>query len=222
MTLHVFVDNSNIFGGAQRVAKHTEAYVPWPAIRLYVRNFITLIEGSQPVCTRVYAGSVPPGSEDLWRYARDMRYNTDLLRKVEKDDGRLAEQGVDELLHLKIANVLLDTDQPEVLVLATGDGSITTYGTGFGLQAERALKRGWKVEVWSWREQLSGTFAKLGKRYPGQLRVHELDPFYYAITFVKGGLYTVPRSIGPIALGTRAVNVASRVVSPLMSGLKVY
>jgi hypothetical protein len=222
VTLHVFVDNSNIFAGAQRVAKHVEAYVPWPAIRLYVRNFITLIEGSKPVATRVYAGSVPPGSEDLWQYARDRGYNTDLLRKVETDDGRLAEQGVDELLHLKIANVLLDADQPEVLVLATGDGRVTTYGTGFGLQAERALKRDWCVEVWSWREQLSGTFARLGKLYPGRLHVHELDPFYYSITFVKPGTYTVPRSIGPVSLGNRSVVVADRVVSALPAGLKVY
>ncbi len=111
--------------------------------------------------------------------------------------------------------VLLDADQPEVLVLATGDGRVTTFGTGFGLQAARALKRDWCVEVWSWREQLSGTFARLQDAYPGRLRVHELDPFYYSITFVKAGVYTLPGSTGPIHL-------TDRVVSPLLPGLKVY
>ncbi len=92
MRHHVFIDNSNIFGGAQRTAAKVEAHIPWPAVRLYTRNFIALIEGGQEIGARVFAGSVPPGNDELWQYARDMGYNTDLLRKVERDDGRLASR----------------------------------------------------------------------------------------------------------------------------------
>ncbi len=215
VTYHVFIDNSNIFGGTLRTAARVEAHIPWPAIRLYTRHFITLIEGGQAIGQRVFAGSVPPGNEDLWEYAREMGYNTDLLRKVERDDGRLGEQGVDELLHLKIANLLLDVDPPETLVLATGDGRLSQFGTGFGAQAERALKRGWKVEVWSWAEQLSGVYGRLQTQYPGKLRIHELDPFYYSITFVQAGTYVPPAVAAPTP-------VAGRIVSSLPSGLKVY
>lgn len=105
--------------------------------------------------TRVLAGSVPPGNEERWEYAKQGGYDTDLLRKIGTDDGRLAEQGVDELLHLKIANVLLDYDPPQTLILVPGDGRVGTFGTGFLQQAERALKRGWAVEIWSWRDGLS-------------------------------------------------------------------
>lgn len=187
--IHVFVDNSNIFGGAQRVVQTYEPHVPWPAIRVHIANVLDLIEQRRPAETRVLAGSVPPGNEDLWKYAKNKSYNTDLLRRVESDEGRLVEQGVDELLHLKIANVLLDRDRPETLILATGDGKVSQFGTGFALQAERALRRGWDVEIWSWRGQLSRKFAQLSRPVGTELRIYQLDSYYHAITFVKGGSY---------------------------------
>ncbi len=124
MRAHVFADNSNIFGGAQQAADTYEPGIPWIAVRVYYRNLFRLIEGSHQVVTRVLAGSVPPGSEELWDYARQGGYDTALLKKIDTDNGRLAEQGVDEVLHLKIANVLLDHDPPQTLILATGDGRV--------------------------------------------------------------------------------------------------
>ena len=104
MARHVFIDNSNIYGGAQRAAPTLEPGVVWPAVRVYFRNLVQLIERGGGVATRVLAGSVPPGSEDLWEHARRLGYNTDILRRVASDDGRLVEQAVDEVLLLKIAN----------------------------------------------------------------------------------------------------------------------
>lgn len=171
MAHHVFIDNSNIFGGAQSMSARVEKHVPWPALRVHFRNLALLVEGGQEVGSRVLAGSVPPGNDDLWNYARDMKYETNLLRKVEKDDGRLGEQGVDELLHLKIANLLLDSDDAQALVLVTGDGRVSQFGTGFALQAERALKRGWQVEIWSWKSALSPAFGKLATTHGGKIRI---------------------------------------------------
>jgi hypothetical protein len=215
MSYHVFIDNSNIFGGARRAAARIEKHIPWPAIRVHFPNLVHLIEDGQNVATRVLAGSVPPGNDDLWQYARRLQYNADLLRKVENDDGHLVEQGVDELLHLKIANVLLDSDGPEALVLGTGDGRVSTFGTGFALQAQRALRRGWNVEVWSWREQLSSAFQKLSDQFEGRLRIHELDRYYGSLTFVKGG------RIYPPAV-PKIVNVAERIVRPVPPDLRLY
>ena len=206
MPAHVFVDNSNIFGGVQRTASVAEPAAPWPAIRLYYRNFVQLIEGRHGILTRVLAGSVPPGNEDLWEYARSAGYDTSLLRKIEKDDGRLGEQGVDELLHLKIANVLLDYDPPQTLVLGTGDGQLGQFGTSFEQQVSRALKLGWDVEVWSWGMQLSGRFAKLRSPSGASATIHVLDPYYRSITFVKGGDYQ---------LKDGRHMVAPRIVEPL-------
>ncbi len=141
--------------------------------------------------TRFLAGSVPPGNEDLWNFARQYGYDTDLLHKIELDDGRLGEQGVDEMLHLKIANVLLDYEPPQMLVLATGDGKEGNYQTSFTKQIERALKRDWTVMIWSWKEQLSGRFQMLTPSPKGVLSICDLDPFYKSIVFIKGGSYRI-------------------------------
>lgn len=62
-------------------------------------------------------------------------------------------QAVDELLHLKILESLLDyTPLPSVprplLVVATGDANASEYNpTGFLGCIRRALERGWNVEI---------------------------------------------------------------------------
>jgi len=186
---HIFIDNSNAFGGAQRAASVEEPKVLWVAVRLHFRSLVSLIEDGLLVRTRVLTGSIPPGNEALWDYARQAGYNTDLLRRIESEDGRLVEQGVDELAHLKIANALLDFDPPQTLILVTGDGAAGEFQTSFVNQAERALRRGWNVVVWSWREQLSGRFQRLRVPSGQSLLVRHLDPFYRAITFVQAGTY---------------------------------
>lgn len=202
MDAHIFIDNSNAFGGAQRAAGTHEPEAVWLAVRLYYRNFFRLLESGFTPRTRLLAGSVPPGNDDLWNYARDSGYNTDLLRRIENDDGRLVEQGVDEIIHLKIANALLDYDPPQTLVLVTGDGNDSEFGTSFLQQASRALKRGWHVVIWSWKDQLSGKFQRLG----GQIQIRHLDQYYKAITYVRGGSYIV---------GATTVSIGDRVVRKL-------
>lgn len=206
MDAHIFVDNSNIFGGAQRAAGTHEPEAVWMAVRVYYKNFFKLIEhGHRPV-TKILAGSVPPGNEALWKYARRGGYSTDLLQKIENDNGNLAEQGVDEMIHLKIANALLDHDPPQKLVLATGDGNLSDFDTSFVRQTERALKQGWKVEIWSWEEQLSGRYNSIEVPSHKALQINLLDNYYKKVTFIQGGTYDISGS---------KVNLSGRVVHKL-------
>jgi len=202
MAIHVFVDNSNVFGGAQRAAESLEPGVHWRAVRVYYRHLFQVVEGGRNAFTRVMSGSVPPGNDDLWAHAQSWGYQTDLLNKVEDDDGRLHEQGVDELLHLKIANTLLDFDGG-TLVVVSGDGRLSDFGTGFAKQVERALKRGWAVEVWSWKAQLSGAYQRMTVPAGGSLQVKELDPFYRSVTFLRAGTYGPPHA--PVLVKERVV-----------------
>ncbi len=187
---HIFVDNSNIFGGAQRAASKLVPPEPWLAIRVYCRNFFQLIEHGYSVATRILAGSVPPGTEDLWNHAERAGYDTKLLRKVERDDGRLGEQAVDELLQLKMLETALDY-RPGCLVLATGDGKPSETGSSFIAQVQRALKIGWTVDVWSWSLQLSPRFRGLQEESANFAQVHLLDRHFESITFCKGGDYLI-------------------------------
>lgn len=187
MDAHVFVDNSNIFKGAQRAAQAIEPAVDRTLVRLYDRNFFELLERGFNPLTRVLAGSVPPGNEDLWQYARNGGYGTDLLRRVETLGGARKEQGVDEILHLKIAHVLLDYDPPQTLVIATGDAATSEFGTSFRDEVERALRRGWNVCIWSWRAQIGGKFQRQMERAKGAMTIHYLDDYYFEVTFGVGG-----------------------------------
>jgi len=204
MDAHIFIDNSNVFGGAQRAAGKLEASAVWLAVRIYYRNIFARIENGLNPVTRVLAGSVPPGNDALWENARKSGYNTDLLQRIEGDDGRLVEQGVDEIAHLKIANVLLDFDPPQTLVLVTGDGHDSDFGTSFTKQAERAIKRGWNVVIWSWEAQLSSRLSRLAEQHAGQMKICTFDPYYKELTFIQEGVYYV---------GGTSIRVAGRVVS---------
>jgi hypothetical protein len=94
---HIFLDNSNIFGGAQKTAKEKER-VPWKCVRIdYSNLFRLLLHGKTNRRTSMLAGSVPPGNDALWDAANNAGFDTNLLRRVENDDGRLVEQAVDEV-----------------------------------------------------------------------------------------------------------------------------
>ncbi len=189
---HIFLDNSNIFGGAQRAAREKEG-VPWQCVRVdYANLFRLLTNGKLNRRTSMLAGSVPPGNEALWGAAQNAGFDTTLLRRVEGDDGRLVEQGVDEAIHLRIGNILLDEDDPGTMVVATGDGRQTEQGCSFTQQVIRAAKRNWNVEVWSWSAQLSPALRNTRLNFPDKIKVIRLDQWYSSIVFLKGGSYNYP------------------------------
>ena len=71
------------------------------------------------------------------------------------------EQAVDEILHLKILESVVDSETPGgTMVLATGDAAIAEYSAGFLRMVERALKKGWTVELVSFSKGLSGLYRR--------------------------------------------------------------
>lgn len=72
---------------------------------------------------------------------------------------RYREQGVDELLQLKLHQAIADADtvpKGSTIVLATGDGNVGQFNEdGFLGPVRTALKRGWKVELYAWEDGLS-------------------------------------------------------------------
>lgn len=187
MAVHIFIDSSNIYGGVQTAAKSLEPATNSAALRLHYRNLFTLLEDDRDVGARVLAGSYTAANAGVFKYATECGYEADLLRRVGNEDGSVSEQAVDEMLHLRIANALLDFDPPQTLVLATGDGREHRRDCSFPRQVVRAIKRGWNVEVYSWTGCLSPAFGDIGVRAPCTLSVRHLDDYYYAITFFKGG-----------------------------------
>lgn len=76
------------------------------------------------------------------------------------------EQAVDEILHLKILESLIDAEKPATIVLATGDAAEAEYSGGFMKMVERALHKGWMVELVSFKLNTSSAY----KRYEFRTR----------------------------------------------------
>lgn len=190
MPVHVFWDNSNVWGGAQDTSKIKEPNVPWFALRVYFKNIHMLATQNRDAPTKVMAGSVPPECEELWGYARSIGYDTDLLYRIKDSGGRKTEQAVDEMLHLKMANTVLDFSPPQTMIVLSGDGDKSKFNTSFPTQINRALSRGWDVEIYSWSSCYNAhKYRRLSSAYPGKLKIVKFDPYYYQLTFVKGGEY---------------------------------
>ncbi|KAJ5744308.1 hypothetical protein N7533_009178 [Penicillium manginii] len=98
---------------------------------------------------------------------------------VNASNERWVEQGVDEILHLKILESLLDTDEPATIVLATGDAAAAEYSEGFMRMVERALQRGWSVELVSFSQVTSYSYRKkeFRDKWRDSFQLVELDSY---------------------------------------------
>ena len=89
------------------------------------------------------------------------------------------EQAVDEILHLKMMESIIDASEPAIMVLATGDAAEAEYSGGFLKMVERALAKGWRVELASFRHNTSWAYKR--KEFRGKwgekFGIVELDDF---------------------------------------------
>lgn len=89
------------------------------------------------------------------------------------------EQAVDEILHLKILESVVDARTPATIVLATGDAAEAEYSQGFLKMVERALEKGWKVELVSFKHNTSRAYRRkdFRARWGQNFKIVELDEF---------------------------------------------
>ncbi|KAF9028571.1 hypothetical protein BDZ89DRAFT_762416 [Hymenopellis radicata] len=78
---------------------------------------------------------------------------------------RYREQGVDELLQLKLHQVIASVDGApppgSTIILATGDGNVGQFNEdGFVGGVRLALKKGWNVELYAWEVGLSKAWKR--------------------------------------------------------------
>jgi hypothetical protein len=92
---------------------------------------------------------------------------------------KVTEQGVDEILHMKMLESIVDSKQPSTIVLATGDAAEAEYSGGFLRNVERALNKGWKVELVAWGHSMSYAYqsAPFLEKWKDQFMIIDLDDF---------------------------------------------
>ena len=205
-TIHVFVDLSNIVIGFYDTMKKSRGFSPQKRLKVpfSFKNFDTILTRGRKVEKRVVAGSVSNHSyrrPDYMTEAAELKYEMCILSRVAKPfssdaskkskkysrrsegsgDGleSRTEQCVDELLHLKILQSALDVPNPGTMVLATGDAACAEYSDGFKKNTERALARGWRIELYGWKDNIARDWRdpEFTSRWGSRFRIIELDDF---------------------------------------------
>ena len=127
--VHVFIDHSNMWGGARLASRIQHPAIPDEQARISVKHLDRIIGGQQKgVSTKIVSGGIPPGMEGLWAQYEAHNYNTQRLFRGK--DWR--ERGVDHSIIGHMWRLLvLHKNSPNTLILASGDGKTNEFGTSF-------------------------------------------------------------------------------------------
>ncbi|OAL75374.1 hypothetical protein A7D00_0973 [Trichophyton violaceum] len=129
-------------------------------------------KGSSPRKTKLSGGG---GDKAQRRSLYDQSSSSETNAQTSSE--RWVEQAVDEILHLKILESIVDTDTPSTIVLATGDAAQAEYSDGFLKMVDRALSKGWYVELVSFSSITSRAYTRKSFRdkWGSRFRIFELD-----------------------------------------------
>ena len=198
----IYWDNSNIFISARGVAVEREGANARHRVRVDFRNLLVLARAGRDIERAIAVGSVPPELRHVWNRMENEGVTVELLERG-AIEGR--EQGVDQTLQTAMLRDALDYNgNPGIAVLLTGDGSGFIDGVGFHADLERMHKRGWRIEVLSWRHSCNRRMREWAERNGTFVA---LDDFYENITFlgpaIPGDPIAEPRHVLPIDLSRR-------------------
>ena len=206
----IYWDNSNIFISARGVAADScaldaverEGANARHRVRVDFRNLLVLARAGRDIERAIAVGSVPPELRHVWNRMENEGVTVELLERG-TIEGR--EQGVDQTLQTAMLRDALDYNgNPGIAVLLTGDGSGFIDGVGFHADLERMHRRGWRIEVLSWRHSCNRRMREWAERNGTFVA---LDDFYENITFLgpamPGDPIAEPRHVLPIDLSRR-------------------
>ena len=177
----IYWDNSNTHISAQQVASELEGANARPRVRIDFRNILELARAEREIEQAVAVGSIPPELRYVWNGLDNEGVAIQLL-----DSG--AEQDVVQALQTAILRNGLDySGDPGIIVLLTGDGTGFDYGAefyageGFHADLERMHRRGWRIEVLSWRHSCNRRMREWAEENG---KFIALDDFYHSVTFL--------------------------------------
>lgn len=176
----IYWDTSNIFISAKEVAAEREGESARTRVRVHFRNLLTVAHANRPVLRAFAVGSIPPELRAVWNRLENEGVSVQLLERGSMGGG---EQGVDEALQVAMLSDALDYNgDPGIAVLLTGDGSGFAEGRGFHANLERMHRRGWRIEVLSWRHSCNRGMREWAEANGAFIA---LDDYYDHVTFLE-------------------------------------
>ena len=198
----IYWDNSNIFVSVQEVAAEREGAGARRRVRIDFRNMLELAHAGREIEHAVAVGSIPPELRHFWNRLENLGVTVQLLERGAMG-GR--EQGVDQALQVAMLRDMADYNgDPGIVAMLTGDGAGFADGVGFHADLERMRRRGWRIEVISWRYSCNRRMREWAEENG---KFIALDDFYDSVTFLErpdpGQPVAEPRDAVPIDLGRR-------------------
>ena len=200
----IYWDNSNIFHKAQRFAEERgEGPDARYRVRINFANIFRLAQADRTLGRAVAAGSIPPEMRQLWNRMEAAGVEVQLFDRGSPE--RSEQDTPDRILQLRMLEDALDHNgNPGVVVLLTGYGAGYSEGTGFHSTLERMHKRGWRVEILSWRHSCNQRMRRWAEENGLFIA---LDDFYDSITFLtpsrEGFEHALGRQSAPLDLSQR-------------------
>ncbi|MDA7962584.1 MAG: NYN domain-containing protein [Gammaproteobacteria bacterium] len=176
----IYWDNSNIFHEAQRFFsfRHPRSDVR-NRVRIHFKNLYRLAHADRKVVCAYVAGSVPPDMESLWEQIQKQPGIE--VAVIDRFARTHSEQDIpDRILQLHMLENVMDFD-PGIAVVLTGDGAGYDEGRGFRRTLERMKKKGWGIELLSWKHSCDQKMKEWAEKKGIFVA---LDDFAEQITFV--------------------------------------
>ena len=168
----VYWDNTSLFVCAQEVAVEREGEAVRSRVRIHFRNLLELARAGREIQRAVAVGSIPPELRHVWNRLENEGVTVQLL-----------ERGVDQVLQTEMLRDGFDHNgNPGVAVMLTGDGAGFADGVGFHADLERMRRRGWQIEVVSWRHSCNRRMREWAEETG---RFVALDDHYDSVTFLE-------------------------------------
>lgn len=199
----IYWDDSNIFISTREVAAEREGDQARSRVRVHFRNLLDLARAGRDIEHAIAVGSIPPELRQVWNRLENEGVTVQLLERGALQ-GR--EQGVDQVLQVAMLRDFADYNgDPGIVVLLTGDGAGFDDGVGFHADLQRMRRRGWRIEVLSWRYSCNRRMREWAEENGVFVA---LDDFYESITFLEppapGQPIAEPRYAVPPDLARRA------------------
>ena len=167
--LHLFIDNSNLFIEAQRVAREKFYYDDALVMRMRVSygGLLEKIRSKRNLNEAVLVGSRPPQNDGLWDQLRKLGISPRIFERNYSN----REKSVDAELTNALRDTLEDSPEVGVIALVAGDRDYIPV-------LERCVKKGWPVEVYFW-----GQASNAIQRMDG-VEFISMDDFFDDVTFL--------------------------------------
>ncbi|WP_291921265.1 NYN domain-containing protein [Limnohabitans sp.] len=179
--VHLFIDNSNIFISAKDEAFKREGRNAVSQVRIHFEHLLELAVAGRSLGKVCVVGSIPPEQQAVWdRLEQATRVRPELYERGQFTGG---EQGLDQCLQVHMLRAISDHDEPQIVVLMTGDGAGYDDGVGFHADMERMHEAGWGVEVVSWRRHCRRVLREWAEANGVFI---SLDDHYESVTFLAG------------------------------------